>query len=283
MGCWTGYVLRDEDGTCRYTSEKWGDWQLADEAVRAEVIDRVRRDGTPVEKISSAWFTSGNCRGAAIDLRERVFRAFTCGLKREHEESLDRRIRTRWPGWDAGLAWGGREDLGDVLPEARHVIDPYDLWFRPLADLELEESDWDECDLVSVITPDLRVRDHRLARHHADADTLLPWLVHGQGFAGALGARNPHEIQVEGLVHAGLVVDVDQQALSFWTPGYVPARLLTLVRAAWPGWDVRRLRYGLAEHLAVTGRRGDELLVAHDNADAEWETARRALRPDPRF
>jgi hypothetical protein len=55
-GVLDGYLLRDEDGTCRYTSEKWS----------------------------------------------------------------------------------GREDFGDVLPEARHVIEPSDLWFRPLADLEFE-------------------------------------------------------------------------------------------------------------------------------------------------
>ena len=282
MGCWTGYLLRDEDGTCRFASHKWGDWELADDAVRAEVIDRVRREGTPVEEIGSAWFSGSDCRGAAIDLRERVFRAFTCELKNEHRESLDRRIRTRWPGWDAGLAWGGREDFGDLFPEARHVIRPYDLWFRPLAELEFEESDWDECDLVSVITPDLRVLDYRLARHYADADTLLPWLVHGEGFTDALGEREPHGMQVEELVNAGLVIDMHRRTMGFWTPDTVPGRLFTVVRAAWPGWDVRRLRYGLAEHLATTGRRDNEALESYDNVDPEWEAARRTLEPDPR-
>jgi hypothetical protein len=54
------------------------------------------------------------------------------------------------------------------------------------------------------------------------------------------------------------------------------------MRAEWPGWDLRRLRYGLAEHLAMTGRRDHELLAPHENADVEWHASRRDLRPDPR-
>ena len=277
-------MLRDEDGSCRYTSVKWGDCNPADGAVRAEVIDRVRR-GTRVEEIGSAWFSNSDCRGAAIDLRDRVFRAFTCELKGERRESLDRRIRARWPGWDAGLAWGGREDFGDMLPEARHVIVPYDLEFRPLSELTFGiREEWSIADdyLVSVIDTELRVLDYRLERTYDHADAMLPWLVHGSGLVDTLRAEDPYPLPEEWVLDAGLVIDMDRRVLHYWTDDYVPARLLADVLAAWPGWDVRRLRYGLAEHLAVTGRRDDELLVSDDDADPEWKAARRALRPDPR-
>ncbi|MFI7676522.1 hypothetical protein [Actinophytocola sp. NPDC049390] len=90
-------------------------------------------------------------------------------------------------------------------------------------------------------------------------------------------------MQVEGLVNAGLVIDMDREAMGYWTPDRVPARLVADIQSAWPGWEVRRLRYGLAEHLAVTGRRDDDLLVAHERAAPEWDAARRALQPDPRL
>lgn len=64
MGCWTGYLLRDEDGSCWYTRVKWGEWELANDASRAEIIDRVRSD-TRVEEIGSAWFSASYCRGTA--------------------------------------------------------------------------------------------------------------------------------------------------------------------------------------------------------------------------
>lgn len=284
MGCWTAYVLRDADGTCWFSGVKWGDWDLTDEASRAEVIASVRRDGMPVEEVEPGYLDGWYCRGLAIDVPGRVYRVFVCPLKNHHHESVDLRVRSAplWSGWDAGFAWGGREDLGEVVPEARQVIAPYDLWFRPLEELDFEESQWDECDLVTVVTPDRRVLDHRLARYYSGADTVLPWLVEGSGFVDVLLARDAHPVQVEGLVNAGVVIDMDRRAIAYWTPDYVPMRLLADIRTAWPGWELRRLPYGFAEHLAATGRRADDLLVTHGEAAPEWDAARRALRPDAR-
>jgi hypothetical protein len=288
MGCYTGYLLRDDDGTCRYAETKWGTWQLESGARRDEVIDWVRSDGRLVDKNSQSRFPASTCRGVGIDLRDLVFRAFPCYLEDFHQESLDLRIRTapHWEGWDAGFAWGGREELGEVVPEARHVIVPYDVPFRPLTELPFDERDdwpWDECTLTSVITPDLRVLDYRLTCPDDDIDTLLPWLVHGASLVDALGEQEPYPLPEEESTAAGVVIDQDRRVLHYWTGTVVPPRLLADVKAAWPGWDVRRLRYGLAEHLAMTGRGDDDLLATPDDVAPEWDTARRALRPDPRF
>ena len=286
MGCYTGYLLRDDDGTCRYTETKWGLWQLEDSAQRDEIIERMRT-GSIVTETDPVYFGASTCRGVAIDLRDLVFRAFPCYLKDYHPESLDLRIRTapHWDGWDAGLARGGREELGDVVPEARHVIAPYEMTFRPLAELpfdEREEWPWEPCAVITVITPDLRVLDYRFTYPDDDVDALVPWLVHGGSLVDALGEQEPYPLPEEHHTAAGLVIDQDRHVVHYWTDEVVPPRLLADVRAAWPGWEVRRLRYGLAGHLAVTGRRDDELLTSHEKAAPEWEAGRRALRPDPR-
>lgn len=287
MGCYTGYVLRDDDGSSWWAETKWGVWEPADEAARTEIIDWVRADGSLLTEEGPVRFRDSTCRGVAIDLRDLVFRTFPCSLKDVHPESLDLRIKKapHWDGWDAGVAWGGREELGDVVPGARHVIEPYDLTFRPLAELPFADRDeWalDEGDLISVVTADLQVLDYQLERTYDHADTLVPWLVHGAPLVDALREQAPYEVPWEDSVDAGVVIDLDRRVLGYWTDGFVPARLLADIRAAWPGWDVRRLRYGLAEHLATTGRRDDEALASRDDVDPEWEAARRALRPDPR-
>jgi hypothetical protein len=285
MGCYTGYLLRDDDGSSWWAETKWGAWNLTDEAARTEVIDWVRADGSLLTSEGPVRFGASTCRGVALDLRDLVFRTFPCDLKGIHHEGLDMRIRKarHWDGWDAGFAWGGREELGDVVPGARHVIEPYDLSFRPLAELPLADRDeWalDEGHLISVVTADLQVLDYQLERRFTDADSLLPWLVHGSALVDALREEAPYETPWEDSVDAGVVIDLDQRVLRYWSDDVVPSRLLADVQEAWPGWPVRRLPYGLAGHLAATGRRDDEALASH--ADAEWDVARRALRPDPR-
>ena len=39
MGCWTAYVLRAEDGSCRVRGRKYGEWLLRDEHARSSVIE----------------------------------------------------------------------------------------------------------------------------------------------------------------------------------------------------------------------------------------------------
>lgn len=255
MGCYTGYLLRDEDGASWFAETKYGVWQLVDDAERAMVVDRVRGEGRLLDGTSGPLFTASTCRGVALDLRDRVFRCFPCEGMDDHSESVEQRIRTapHWAGWDAGLAWGGREELGDVVPAARHVIVPYDLTFRPLAELPFGDRERDEGDLVSVVTAARQVLDYQLARTYADADNLLPWLVHGDRLVDALRAEEPYELPWYD-VDGGVVIDLGRRVLSYWTDGFVPPRLLAEVRAAWPGFEVRRLPHGLDEHLAATGR-----------------------------
>ncbi|WP_147339357.1 hypothetical protein [Actinomadura spongiicola] len=306
--------MRDTDGSCRFRHVKWGTWQLLDQDGQAEVIAELRRDGTPLDEVEPGYFDGWYCQGVAIDLKNRVFRAYSCPGDNHHRESLDLRFRTApaWAGWDAGFAWGGREELAEVIPEASSVIVPYHgLEAPPLAELPFGERDqgfstWDadrfelvvhrdvadagwydwyqECDLVTVITPDLHVLDYRFFTEFREwTDTLLPWLVHGHSYVDELRGQTPYPFPGEGeRVRAGLVIDLDQRVLRYWPHGYVPSRLLAAVGAAWPGWELRRMRYGFAEHLAVTGRRAPDALATPPEVAAEWEAARRDLTPDPR-
>jgi hypothetical protein len=274
----------------------------------------VRRDGVLVDKVDAGYFDGWYCQGVAIDLRARVFRAFPCPLRGHHKGSLDLRLRTApvWSGWDAGFAWGGREELAEVVPGARRVIAPYELEVRPLAELPLGDrdqwfsawnadrfelvvhddvasADWydsyDGRDLVSVITTDLRVLDYRLLPDTTGSwtDTVLPWLVHGPPLVDTLRGQAPYPFPSdEEFTGAGLIIDLDQRVLRYWTNDYIPVRLLADIRAAWPGWDLQRLRYGFAEHLAVTGRRDPDGLATPQEVAADWDAARRDLRPDPR-
>jgi hypothetical protein len=283
MGCYTGYLLREIDGSVRFATTKHGHWTLVDDTRRAEVVDWVREEGRLVDAADRATFDSTTCRGVALDLRDKVFRCFPCyaddGV---HKESLDMQIRTapHWEGWDAGLAWGGREELGEVIPEARHVIEPFDLGYRPLADLPIADRDTYDGNLVSVITEDLQVLDYQFKRdYNVDVD-LLPWLVHGPALVDALRGEAPFELPWED-PDAGIVIDLDRRTVRYWTEDVVPARLVSEVRTAWPGFDVRWLPYDMTGHLAATGRRDDVLAPAFA-ASEEWEAARRALEPDPR-
>lgn len=307
-------MLRDTDGSSRYRHVKWGTWQLLDEGGRAEVIAELRRDGAPIDEVEPGCFDGWCCRGVAIDLQARVFRAYSCPGDDHHRESLDLRFRTApvWAGWDAGFAWGGREELGEVIPGASPVVAPYrGLEVPPLAELPFGERDegfstwnadrfelvvhsdvadanwydwYEECDLVTVITSELRVLDYRFFTETRDwTDTLLPWLVHGHPFVDRLRGQTPYPFPGEGEgVRSGLVIDLDQRVLRYWPNGYLPTRLLADVGAAWPGWDLRRMRYGFAEQLAVTGRRAPDGPAAPHGVAAEWDAARRGLRVDPR-
>ncbi|MFW6692844.1 hypothetical protein [Streptomyces sp. MAR4 CNX-425] len=305
--------MRDTDGSCRFRHAKWGTWQLLDQDSRAEVIAGLRREGVPLDEVGAGRFHGWYCQGVAIDLRDRVFRAYSCPGDNHHRESLDLRFRTApvWAGWDAGFAWGGREELAEVIPEALPVVAPYrGLEVPPLAELPFGERDqghstwnadrfelvvhqdvaltnwydwYEESDLVTLITAELRVLDYQFFTQTWDwTDTLLPWLIHGHPFVDRLRGQIPYPTPEEGeYVRAGLVIDLDRRVLRYWPHGYLPARLLADVRAAWPGWDLRRMRYGFAEHLAVTGRPVPDDL-ATPNGAAEWDAARRDVRTDPR-
>lgn len=67
-----------------------------------------------------------------------------------------------------------------------------------------------------------------------------------------------------------------------WAKGRHVESLDQRIRTS-PGWDIRRMGHGMAEHLAVTGRHAPDLLSPpSDDCSAAWDSSRHNLRPDPR-
>ncbi|MEU6780144.1 hypothetical protein ABZ912_13135 [Nonomuraea angiospora] len=310
MGCWTGYLLHDADGTCWYEVRKWGDWLITDSSALTEVVTSIRRDGIQIENVTPGDLDGACCRGVALNIPTRRYRCYPCRTSVPGNEVIDREVRTApvWANWDAGLAWGGREELVEVVPEAERLVWPYDVvvpppervpiasrkgWFVTFDTdrFELEvlhdesSADWylQGNHLISVVGTDLTVRDYRIDCTWERTDTLLPWLVHGQRLIDSLWAEDPFPVPLEENVLSGAVVDLARRELRYWTDMFVPSRLLTQLRAAWPGWQVERLPYGMAGHLAITGsQKPDMLEPGPSEADPEWATARDRLIVDPR-
>ena len=214
-----------------------------------------------------------------------------------------------WTGWDVGFAWGGREELVEVIPEARRVVEPHRMtnlaqrapsigsregWFAGW-DAELREltvsddpcsADWYDpgAAFVSVVGPDLTVLDYRLDAGSIGVDDVVASLRDGPTFTDRLVAEAPFPVPGNELfVDAGVVIDLDQHALGYWTKWLVPAGLLPDLRQAWPGWHIHHIRYGLAGHLAATGRRYDDPFGdGPADADPRWISERRDLPIDPR-
>lgn len=323
MECWTAYLLRAEDGSCWTMGDKWGDWFLLEEDDRVRIVESILRHGTAVgddraRDHMDSWF----CRGVVLDLVTRRHRFFGCDPKfpRPHvayRESLTARLTSApgWSGWDVGYAWGGHEDLVEIVPEARPVVAPpadlTDLEAVPLEDALTSRDDWfagwdpgrreisvlfdetsadwfDPADaVVSVIGSDGTVLDYQLAVHH-----IMPFLArHGASLTAALSAVAPYPLPAEETVRAGVVVDVPARRLRHWTPDGVPPQLAAKVAAAWPGWLVERLPLGFVGHLAATGGDGQDLIVPDARLREDgWEEdliafrnrRRRALPADPR-
>jgi len=319
VGCWTGYLLNDEDGSCRFGWAKWGHWLITDDDVLAAAVAHVRRTGILVTDAASGSFGDGYCQGVAIDLLTRRYRCFPCVPSVSTLEVADLKVRGAavWDGWDACPARGGREELAEVVPAGRHVIAPYRLRVEPMAQLALDNRDewfvrWDpsrselvvrddpasadwygqNCGLVSVVTADLRLLDYRVVSQWSSTDRLLPWFTHGATLVDALLAHVPFPPAMESLVDAGALIDLDRRTLGYWSGRFIPDRLLVSVAAAWPGWRVKRLPHGLAGQLAATGRRRTDLLDDAPSANgtggsdsawrAKWDARRYALPLDPR-
>ena len=145
MSCWTGYLLRDEDGSCFFSCVKRGDCLITDDNLRAAVIAAIRRDGVPLVGATAGGFNDSCCQGVAIDVPHQRYRYFPCAPSVRRNEICDAQVRAApaWRGWDAGLAWGGREDLVDLLPEAREVVASYGLRIQPLSELPVgDRAEW---------------------------------------------------------------------------------------------------------------------------------------------
>ncbi|GAA4984415.1 hypothetical protein GCM10023205_63100 [Yinghuangia aomiensis] len=308
MSCRTAYILRDADGRCLVTAEKHSWWDLG----RAEHVDgmleMIRRTGIPTDDGRAADFVDGwHCRAVAIDMVERRVRHFQCGMSLHsaaHADSFAAWVAAApvWSGWDVGYAWGGRQGLLDVVPQAAPAVAPddpapadvplaalcaRDEWFvgwdagRSEITVKYAESsaDWFHscCSVVSVVRPDDVVLDYRL-----EYWDVVGWLTrHGEAVVPALSAEAPYPLPGESTVgrSAGAVLDTASRRLRYWTADSVPPAAHERLAAAWPGWRTERLPYGYPGHLACTGRTDHDALSSPEQLRGEgWDDALLAHR-----
>jgi hypothetical protein len=251
VSCWTGYLLRAADGTVRVAALKYGSLLQFDRAL-----------GRPLEQVRDGWFDDWLCRGVAVDEPGRRFRCYPC-------EGNDRFLATglaareAWPGWDADVAIGGREEFAELLPETARVIRPYrigtryltplphdDRWFvgwDPVAfALTVREheysADWFgglEHDLVTVVTAEAAAYEYRLETVHGTIPVhpLLSWLQRGPAATG--GLLVPFPPGDETFIRTAVLVDYRRRVLEFRPTDLAPPRLVRAVEEAWPGWHVQ--------------------------------------------
>lgn len=318
MSCSTAYLVRDVDGIWRTREQKRGSWFMLDARARDEVLAAMRDDGVPLDRLlahGGEWLRGWLCRGVLIDTVERRLRFYACYADTWRPrvgflESIERAAARApvWAGWDVAYAWGGREEFAEVVPEAASLIEP-EPFEQPLLDdlcgalLPWDESlvgwdrqslslrhryDWwvDYSGLLSVIDERLDVLDFGFAGCHR-SPLLLPWLMNGEPLLDALASAVPHPVPRENEIDDGVVIDCPARRIRYWSANAITPALLAAVRAAWPGWAIERLRYGLAGHLAATGRRDPSSLLPDAELpttrfDTDWLRERATLSPDAR-
>jgi hypothetical protein len=308
MSCATAYLFRDLDGRWRAFGAKYGSWQLLDPRVRDDVLAQLRERSSPrLHERSSLepWL----CRGVLLDMVERRLRVYGCATSSRQCENLERMLARSpaWAGWDVAYAWGRRDDFAELLPETAAVqIEPERFEQPSLDELSTALLEWEYLvgwdrerlclrhhfaywhsvgGLLSVIDERLDVLDYGFAYH--PERVVLSWLQHGERLLDALAPLVPHPMPHENQVDQGVIVDCPARCIRYWGGEPIPSGLLAALRAAWPGWTIERLRYGLAGHLAATGRRDPDLLIpdaelSTDEIDPEWLRERAALVPDAR-
>jgi hypothetical protein len=274
VSCWTAYLVRDEDGARRMAVAKYGTWMVTEPAERDGLLAFLRDRAVPLDEVADEAFGDVYCRGVAIDLPGRRFRCYPCYGEPVPFAELEHTLRTAeaWNGWDVGVAIGGREDFPVLLPGVSRVVRPYgvldgapvtpdpvphdEAWFAGWDPQTLtltvrhdpDSANWttEQFDLVTVVEPDLTGRHFRLGTIDTHpVHPLLAWLRDGPAAIERLAAGVPFPPAYDDNVRTAIVVDRSQQVIQYWmTNLLVPARLLSAVRAAWPGWQLRPIAPG---------------------------------------
>ncbi|GCD96851.1 hypothetical protein [Embleya hyalina] len=295
MGCWTVYLLRDEDASCLVTWEKYGSWEVWDPDERARLIDRSRRRGIPVDDDRAAGSVDSSfCRGLALDLVDHRMRYYGCDLALPSAAYIDSHAArlagtATWMGWDVRYAWGGPGDFPEVIPGATPVLvrrdeRPRSLPIAPLTSREGWYAGWNPAQevvsvrhfegiadwwapasaVVSVIRPDRLVLDYQLTTR----DTV-DWLAaHGERIVPALLAQQPYPMPHEETIDTGVVIDIPGRRVRYWDQSRISPSRAMAAATAWPGWSFERLPFGFAGHLAVTARTGEHDLTTDAAATA---------------
>lgn len=271
MSCWTAYLVREADGSAWIVGDSGRGHAITDVADRDDTLARIRRHGHPRElaQTSDGYVGGAFCFGALIDFVARRYRHYPCYGERAPLDQVDQEIKASpaWEGWDAGIAMGGREELGELLPEAARIIQPFDVlddahqpmtlyprddWFvawDPIRfALEVRHSAYwvspfSSIDVVTTIGTDGTTRDFRVVgRDTTPLHPILVGLRSGPDALDALCSAAPHPAPTEDETVAHTVVIDHPRSIIHHSPtAFAPARLLDAVRSAWPGWQLRIL------------------------------------------
>ena len=262
MSCTTLYAFRERGGTWTFSAEKYGQVDVSSpDSVRAHLH-------RPTHEASlGGWL----CRGVLVDSTRRLARFHACHSDpwaasiREWERLVQASVE--WEGWDVGYAWGGHDELAEILGHAATalpVAQTVELLPLPARhsryDAVSHRLEYDEepvhyiersegAALVTVIGADCRGRHHAVQACQESARALLGM---GPTLADALADATVWPVLEEVSSSWGIIVDLTKQALGFWGIRCTPAQVAQ-VADRHPGWTLQRLMEGYAEQLARAG------------------------------
>lgn len=288
MSCTTSYLVVEPDGRRLIRLQKQGllEFESADELL-AHIEEEERQD---LPSDASAWL---GCQGWFVDRARRVARVFLCQPYRPLLEE-ERRLQAApgWAGWDVGVAWEGTKEIlarvgahdpdddpslldgWDGCDAAGHMtchVDPDQFPHRWDPQAQVLTYGWYGWDLkldVTVIAADEEVRDHGFT----DA-SLLQAMGRGPALLEELAAVAPCPEPAD--TPAGLLIDVPQRVLAYWTSESIGAprdglgpRMLAEAGRRWPGWRIERERAGPAGRMRRTGREAEDGSEGAADADS---------------
>lgn len=271
MSCRGAYVLREADRSVWIAAHSENGHAITDAADRDSTLARVRRDGLPIEshRPPDGYVDQSFCWGVLLDFVARRYRYYPCSKDETPLDNLDQAIRAAgvWEGWNAGIAMGGREELGELMPDVARIIQPYTVLDRPRQAMHLAPGDdwfvdWDPVRFVlkvrnsaywirsferlntlTIIGTDGRALDFRLYPPDTDrVHPILAWLRSGADAVSALCSVPSHPPPTEDeTVEHSVVVDHPRSIIHYSPTALAPARLLDAVRSAWPDWRLQVL------------------------------------------
>src|SRR5262245_43012545 len=144
MSCYCAYLIREADQSswCSLQSGRQSILTRAED--RDSLLARMRENRNPGAASPSDGYVDGAvCQGYLLDFVTRRHRFYPCSSEGTPLDQLDQTIRSAaiWEGWDAGIAFGGREELGELVPAMASWIQPYEELGKDLGTMRLRSRD----------------------------------------------------------------------------------------------------------------------------------------------
>lgn len=244
MGCYTIYIVRELDGSTRWSGDRWGALEFATgDALLAHV------DNLPLHPTTPGFFERSWCRGWYIDRRAKLARVFGCGTGSQP-------ALPTFPDWDVAHAAERRHDLLALAGEPADEDDHFRLlddWrgcaaaglvstkpenfphrWDPLRQrLEYVYYFHDGCD-ITVIDHEGRATDYGFDDYYV----LFAALGHGHVLLDELATVTPCPFTMDN--GQGAVIDVRDKSILVWHREPIGPTTYATLRERWPGWRVQR-------------------------------------------